>query len=1624
MQNILEKYILLVFVVLSLSWMGSAQVATGMPPFSSLGGGPFDTVNLGNNNVHFAIPVIHKKGRAGFDFNYDLTYDNSIWYPVTSNGVTSWQPVSNWGWAGLTAPTTGYVTYTSTNSGPACYFSGTAYGQQYTQANWTYVDSFGAVHNFSGTTLRYVGAAAYCPPDTSMTSTTNDGSGWTLSATGINLRNVKSISGQTIYPFVNGAGTSASKVDANGNIISVNNNSFYDTLSATTPVLTIAGSGTSASPYQLGYIPPANVTTGARVYVKVNFVNYTLKTSFGAKTNSGSTIKEYSSTSAIPLVDSISLPDGTQYNFKYEATSGSCTLVSGTSACVTGRLIQVTLPTGGTIKYAYSGGSNGIFNDGSAATLSRTLNPGGTWTYARSQVSGSHWQTLLTDASVTPNQTLIDFWGIYETQRLVYQGKVSGTPPGTLLRTTITCYNNSNPTPSTCLTTGVSGGIGERMIFTYLPDSSGLQSKTDTLYTSIGLITSEDDYDYKLAAPGSWLRRISTFYGTYSSSNNGCIALGNGVFDHVCEVDVATVGADLTSKTLYSYDESTPTPTSGTPQHSVGANAGNLTTLIQQVNTNNPITKLYRKFTYYDTGTLNTSTDVSTSNTTNGPTTTYHYSSSSCGNSFATSMDGPLGTHSFSWDCTGGVMTRITDENGSSSQTLFTGTNTNCTTSADAFFWRPYCSIDPLQNATLFSYGTKSYESNMSFNSNKSAVDSLIQIDGLGSPVNFQSQQQPGGSNYDTATLGYDSNGRQVLTTMPCTVGSGAACPSSPGVNTQYDALNRPIQVQNATGTMMYKYDDSQNRSTIDVLQTLVTTGGNSKQKQLQYDSLGRVASVCEITSGTTQFPAGNCAQTVPQTGYWTKYSYNNSSKLTGVTQNAQGSATQTRNYGYDLLGRMISEQNPESGTTSYIYDSEPSCGPNGSYSSAGDLLQTTDAAGNHICYYYDALHRLTNVGNSNQGSTNVCRRFRYDNSSGVLGSRPSGVTITNGIGHLIEAETDTCASPITQSSIITDEWFSYDAKGRTTDIYESTPHSNGYYDVKATYWADGALNTLQGVGLPILTYGIDGEGRPSTVSASAGVNPVYSTMYNAAGQATDVTFGTTSGPGDLVHFGFDSNGRMNKFQLTINGTALHGDPQWNPNGTLGSLTITDPFNLKDVQTCNYGYDDLARLASVDCGASIWQQNFTYDPFGNITKNVPNGSAGLSFQPGYNEATNQYTNGATYDPNGNLTNDGTDHVYTWDVYGDPVTLDSFNLIYDALGRQVEKQNGSSYVETVYGPAGKLALMNGQAQIKAFVPLPGGTQVKYAGSSISTYRLPDWLGSFRAGSNPDRTYSWGIAFAPFGEQYAVSGGPAWSFTGEQGTADTVSDEYDFVYRKLHSAQGRWISPDPAGFGAVNPQDPQTWNRYAYVANSPLTSTDPSGLCDPTRSPFEEDGCPTLQPWLYSFDPSCAYTLAPCTLAYIPPWLGRNTTVSKVYRLTTTCNSSADQVMQTVESNFSTFGNFSRLGGRVTFSPPPSLSVGSTIPIKVGILGINQNLSVNVESVTAGHMTFTTNPGHLLFPAYITFAAGPASPGSIDFNISLGGTIASQIEFDFGGGAFEDAQWNHFLGQVTAFCKAGK
>ena len=138
----------------------------------------------------------------------------------------------------------------------------------------------------------------------------------------------------------------------------------------------------------------------------------------------------------------------------------------------------------------------------------------------------------------------------------------------------------------------------------------------------------------------------------------------------------------------------------------------------------------------------------------------------------------------------------------------------------------------------------------------------------------------------------------------------------------------------------------------------------------------------------------------------------------------------------------------------------------------------------------------------------------------------------------------------------------------------------------------------------------------------------------------------------------------------------------------------------------------------------------------------------------------------------------------------------------------------------------MQVMNGQAPpVKSIVPLPAGGVAVFSATGEYFYH-PDHLGSFRFASSSNRTMYFDLAHAPFGETYANSGTTDPAFTGQR--QDTVSGLYDFPARE-YSIQGRWTSPDPAGLAAVDPSNPQSWNRYAYVTKNPLGLVDPAGLC---------------------------------------------------------------------------------------------------------------------------------------------------------------------------------------------------
>ena len=138
-----------VVICLALSCIPAlTQPATGSYPFGSFTGGP-DVVNLGNLNANLTIPISNKAGR-GQNFVYNLIFDSSVWYPVGSSGSQFWEPVSAWGWQGMSPALGGLVTYSvSTSSGTCGQYNPDSW-QSWTYSNIVYTDSLGISHPWIG----------------------------------------------------------------------------------------------------------------------------------------------------------------------------------------------------------------------------------------------------------------------------------------------------------------------------------------------------------------------------------------------------------------------------------------------------------------------------------------------------------------------------------------------------------------------------------------------------------------------------------------------------------------------------------------------------------------------------------------------------------------------------------------------------------------------------------------------------------------------------------------------------------------------------------------------------------------------------------------------------------------------------------------------------------------------------------------------------------------------------------------------------------------------------------------------------------------------------------------------------------------------------------------------------------------------------------------------------------------------------------------------------------------------------------------------------------------------------------------------------------------------------------
>jgi RHS repeat-associated protein len=128
----------------------------------------------------------------------------------------------------------------------------------------------------------------------------------------------------------------------------------------------------------------------------------------------------------------------------------------------------------------------------------------------------------------------------------------------------------------------------------------------------------------------------------------------------------------------------------------------------------------------------------------------------------------------------------------------------------------------------------------------------------------------------------------------------------------------------------------------------------------------------------------------------------------------------------------------------------------------------------------------------------------------------------------------------------------------------------------------------------------------------------------------------------------------------------------------------------------------------------------------------------------------------------------------------------------------------------------------------------GLQIAYRSGDGKTYFVhQNWMGIDRVHTDMNGVTGAIYTSLPFGdggvdtvgEQYA-----GWDFE-HFGLLDIDywSNTYHAQYRNYSPTQGRWLSPDPYDL-SYDLTKPQSLNRYAYVLNNPLSSTDASGLCE--------------------------------------------------------------------------------------------------------------------------------------------------------------------------------------------------
>ncbi|MEJ5311825.1 MAG: RHS repeat-associated core domain-containing protein [Anaerolineae bacterium] len=711
--------------------------------------------------------------------------------------------------------------------------------------------------------------------------------------------------------------------------------------------------------------------------------------------------------------------------------------------------------------------------------------------------------------------------------------------------------------------------------------------------------------------------------------------------------------------------------------------------------------------------------------------------------------------------------------------------------------------------------------------------------DGLGRAVQTQTQAENGW--LVTQSTAYDALGRPITVTLPYTVAAAGGTyltptwGTLPKTVTRYDALGRVIQVIAADGTTTTRAYRGWQELALDA---------EGRQTQYEQDGLGRLVAAREYT-GVYGTPTWNAPNPL-ETRYW----YDARGNLIAV-RDSLGNVTRME---YDALGRKVALDDPSMGHWEYRYDA------------VGNLVWQKDARGQALTFQYDALNRPVRK----QGAS-LLAEYSYDQGLWGIGRRT--------------AMTDTTG---------TTTWV-YDARGRTlTETRVIT--GAGTFVTGWRYDAAGNVITTTYPTGEVVTATYNLRGLPTGVrSQTYGQDYARNVAYNGLGQMTALPLGN----GLTTQYTYwPHNFRLRQMQVSSN--LLNLNYSYDRVGNITALT--DTVNSGQVQTFTYdARDRLVWARTSITGSGQYNEAYGYDRMGNIVTRtvgvqaltytygvsatlpapaVPptltrrvyfplamlNWAAGPAYPPAPPATTGQpfavlsATTGfrAVYDPNGNMTlrvevagAQRITYTQAFDIESrltavtNTVTGQVTRFVYDGDGNRVlQLLPGGG--RTAYIGAVEIAITGAQRITKTYYSLGGSLaalRVISPSANVLYYLHGDHLGSVslvtcgNTGGCNGTPYQGAVSrqlYSPYGTVRWSQGVPPTDigFTGQRADATGLM----FYQARYYSAElGRFISPDTI---VPSPANPQSLNRYAYVLNSPLRYTDPSGH-DPLDKKWEEE-----------------------------------------------------------------------------------------------------------------------------------------------------------------------------------------